>query len=149
MKKKNIKPILLIAFAVIAVYVACMPTGVAVYDLSQSPEPFRCSYFNLVEDVTGSICLPAAALCACITLMTSGLYLAMKKVSMISTVKLLSMAASILAVVPILVKDPAIQLVPNMLLPIAMLAEYAVAYYIGKKEETPAVAPLTGKRKKK
>lgn len=148
MKKKNIKSILLIAFAVIAVYVGCMPTGVAVYDLSQSPEPFRCSYFNLVEGVTGGICLPAAALCACIILLTAGLYLTMKKVGMISAVKILSMASAILAVVPVLMRDPAIQLVPNMLLPIAMLCEYAVAYYMEKKEKKSAAPTLAGKLKK-
>lgn len=146
MKKKNFQPILMIAFAVIAVYIACMPTGVAVYDLAQSPEPFWCAYFNLVENVKGSICLPAAALCACINLMTAGIYLTVKKNNLLSTMKILTMVSAILAVVPILVKDPAIQLVPNMLLPIAMLAEYVVVYYMAKKEEVPAVAPLTGKR---
>ncbi len=148
MNKKNIQPVLMIAFALVAAYTACMPAGVAVYDLAQSPEPFRCTYFNLVEDVQGSISLPVAALCACINLMCAGIYLAVKKTNLLSAMKILSVAAAVLAVVPILVKDPVIQLVPNMLLPIAMLAEYVVVYYMAKKEEVPVVAPLTGNRKK-
>ena len=148
MKKEKLKPILLIVFAVVAAYVACMPTGVAVYDLAQSQEPFRCSYFNLLVDVKTGICLPLAALGACVNLMTAGIYLAVKKPGMVSFVKVLSVVVSILAVVPILVKDPAIQLVPNMLLPIAMIAEYVVAYDLEKKNQVPEAVKLKGTRKK-
>ena len=149
MNKKNLMPILLIAFAVIAVYVACMRGGVAVYDLAQSKEPFYCTYFNLLVDVKGSISLPLAALGACVNLMTAGIYLAVKKSNLLSFMKLASIVTSILAVVPILVKDPVILVVPNMLLPIAMIAEYVVAYYMEKQTAAPEVVKLTGKRKKK
>ena len=149
MKKINWMPILLVVFAVIAVYVACMPTGVAVYDLAQSKEPFHCTYFNLLEGVNFSISLPLAALGASMTLITAGIYLVVKKSNMLSFIKLVSMVSSIMAVVPILVKDPVIMLVPNMLLPIAMIGEYVVAYYLEKKTAAPEVVQLTGKRKKK
>jgi len=148
-KKKNWMPVLLVAFAVIAVYVACMPNGVAVYDLAQSKEPFYCTYFNLLEGVNFSISLPLAALGACMALMTAGIYVVVKKFQMLSFIKLVSMVSSIMAVVPILVKDPVITLVPNMLLPIAMIAEYVVAYTLDKKTAAPDVVELTGKRKKK
>lgn len=149
MNKKNLLPILLIAFAVIAVYVGCMPNGVAVYDLAQSKEPFYCTYFNLLEDVNLSISLPLAALGACLTLMTASIYMVAKKPQMLTFIKLASIASSILAVVPILVKDPVIMLVPNMLLPIAMIGEYAVAYYMAKKSAAPEAVKLSGKHKKK
>lgn len=149
MKKANVKQILLIAFAVIAVYTACMPGSVAVYNLEQSTEPFYCTYFALVEDVTGNICLPAAALCACVTLLLGGIYVTMKKTHLLSTLKIFAMAGAILAVVPILIKDSAIMLVPNMLVPIALLGEYVTAYYLQKQTQKQAVAaPLTGKRRK-
>ena len=146
--KKNWKSILLIAFAIVAVYIACLPSSVAIYDLTQIREPLYCSYFNLVENVVGNICLPVAALCACANLMTAGIYLALKNKFMIPVIKLLSMASALLAVVPVLVKDPAIQLVPNVLLPIAMLAEYAVAACIPQKQTTSVESPLKGKRLK-
>lgn len=149
MKKIKWMPVLLIVFAVIAVYVACMPTGVAVYDLAQSKEPFYCTYFNLIENVNFSIALPLAALGAGMTLMTAGIYLVVKKFNMLSFIKLVSMVTSIMAVVPILVKDPVITLVPNMLLPIAMIGEYVVAYYMEKKTAAPDVVVLTGNKKKK
>lgn len=149
MNKKKWLPVLLVAFAVVAVYVACMPSGVAVYDLAQSKEPFYCTYFNLVEDVNFSISLPLAALGACMSLMTAGIYVVVKKFQMLSFIKLISMVSSIMAVVPILVKDPLIMLVPNMLLPIAMIGEYVVAHYMDKKTAAPEVVVLTGKNKKK
>ena len=148
MKKMNLKPILLIVFAVVATYVACMPQGVAVYDLAQSKEPFHCSYFNLLTDVKAAISLPLAALGACVNLMTASIFLAVRKPKLIAFVKVLSMAVAVLAVVPILVKDPVIQLVPNMLLPIAMIAEYVVAYDLVKQTEIPEPVKLKGKRKK-
>lgn len=141
------KQILLIVFAVIAVYAACMPGSVAVYDLEQSQEPFYCTYFTLVEDVTGNICLPVAALCACVTLLHSGVYLALKKTHLLSPLKIISMGGAILSVVPILIRDSAVQLVPNVLVPIALLAVYVTAFYLQKQKEVNT-APLTGKRKK-
>ena len=146
--KKKLLPVLLIVFAVIAVYVAAMPNGVAVYDLAQSKEAFYCTYFNLLENVNFSISLPLAALGACMNLMTAGIYIVVKKPNMLSAIKLVSIVSSIMAVVPILVKDPVITLVPNMLLPIALLADYVVAYYLEKKTAAPEVVQLTGKRKK-
>ena len=148
MKKINWMPVLLIVFAVIATYVACMPNGVAVYDLAQSKEPFYCSYFNLLEDVNFSVSLPLAALGTCVTLMSAGIYLAVKKVQLLSFMKLISIITSIMAVVPILAKDPVITLVPNMLLPIAMIGEYMVAFSMEKKTSAPEVVKLTGKKKK-
>ena len=146
--KNKLKPILLVVFAVIAVYVAAMPTGVAVYDLEQSKEPFYCTYFNLLEDVNFSISLPLAALGASVNLMSAGIYLVNKKTNLLSFIKLISIVSAILAVVPILVKDPVIMLVPNMLLPIALLSDYVVAYYLEKETAAPEVVQLTGKRKK-
>ena len=149
MKKIKWLPVLLVVFAVIAVYVASMPAGVAVYDLAQSKEPFYCTYFNLLEDVSFSFTLPLAAMGACMTLMTAGIYVVVKKSNMLSFIKLVSLITSILAVVPVLVKDPVILLVPNMLLPIVMIGEYVVAYYMEKKTAAPDVVVLTGKKKKK
>ena len=51
MNKKTVMCVLLVLFAVLAVYVAFMPGSVAVYDLSPAKEPSYCTYFNLVEDV--------------------------------------------------------------------------------------------------
>ncbi len=146
MKKTDVKRILLLAFAAVAVYVCFLPNSVVVYSLAQNVVPAYCSYFTLVEDVAGSICLPAAALCACIVLTLSGIYAVSKKQSLMSAVKIISMAGSILAVVPILLKDGTVQMVPNVLVPIALLAEYVVAYYLGKKTEPEP--SLSGKRLK-
>lgn len=145
MKKANIKQILLIAFGVIAVYTACMPGSVSVYDMTQIKEPFRCTYFTLVEGVTGGFCLPLAGLCSCVTLLMSGICVAAKKQNLLSGIKILSMVGAILAVVPILIMGNQIVLVPNVLLPIALMCEYCVANSMQKKENTPVVE-LKGKR---
>ena len=149
MKKMDWKPVLLVVFAVIAVYVAAMPNGVAVYDLAQSREPFYCTYFNLLEDVNFGISMPIAALGACVNLMSAGIYLARKKTNLLSFMKLISIVSAIMAVVPILVKDPVLTLVPNMLLPMALLADYVVAYDLEKKTAAPEPVELKGKPKNK
>ena len=95
MNKKTIMSVLLVLFAVLAVYVAFMPGSVAVYDLSQAKEPSYCTYFNLVEDVDFSGTLPLAAMGACLTLITAGIYVVVKKFQMLSFIKMVSMAASI------------------------------------------------------
>ena len=145
MNKKTWMPILLVAFAVMAVYVAFMPAGVAVYDLTQAEAPFYCTYFNLVEDVDFSGTLPLAGLGACLTLITAGIYAVAKKTRLLSIIKPVSMASSILAVVPVLVKDPAVLLVPNVLLPIAMIGEYVVAYCLNEKADGYEAVRLSGK----
>ena len=136
MKKLNIQQIILLAFAVAAVYISSMPGSVTVYDLTQIQEPFRCSYFTLVEGVTGSICVPAAGLCACATLLLGGISVALDKKKMLSAVKILAFAGACLAVVPILFRGSQITLVPNALMPIAMLGEYVMANYLQKKEQS-------------
>ena len=148
MKKVNWMPILLIVFAVTATYVACLPNGVAVYDLAQSKEAFYCSYFNLLEDVNFSISLPLAALGACVNLMTASIYVVAKKQKMLSFMQLISMASAVLAVVPILMKDPVIMVVPNVLLPIALFGVCGVAHSLEKKNTPPEAVKLSGKRKK-
>ena len=117
--------------------------------MAQSKEPFYCTYFNLLEDVNFGISLPLAAMGASVTMMTACIYVVIKKSNMLSFIKLVSIVTSIMAVVPILVKDPVLMLVPNMLLPIAMIGEYVVAYYMEKKTAAPDVVVLTGKKKKK
>lgn len=149
MNKKTMMRVLLVLFAVLAVYVAFMPAGVAVYDMTQVKEPSYCSYFNLVEDVNFSGTLPLAALGACLTLICAGIYVAGKKSQLLSFIKLVSMAVSILAVVPVLAKDPETLLVPNVLLPIAMIGEYVVAYYLDKQNAEPEVVQHSGKLKRR
>ena len=149
MNKKTMMSVLLVLFAVLAVYVAFMPTAVAVYDMTQVKEPSYCAYFNLVEDVDFSGTLPLAALGACLTLITAGIYVVVKKFQMLSFIKIVSMAASILAVVPVLAKDPETLLVPNVLLPIAMIGEYVVAYYLDKQTDAPEVVQYAGRLKRK
>lgn len=149
MNKKTMMSVLLVLFAVLAVYVAFMPTAVAVYDMTQMKEPTYGTYFNLVEDVDFSGTLPLAAVGACLVLITAGIYVVVKKFQMLSFIKLVSMVAAILAVVPVLAKDPETLLVPNVLLPIAMLGEYVVAYYLEKKGAQPEVVQHAGKLKRK
>ena len=149
MNKKTMMYVLLVLFAVLAVYVAFMPSGVTVYDMTQMTEPTYCTYFNYMEDVNFSGTLPLAALGACLTLVTAGIYVAIKKFQMLSFIKMVSMVVSILAVVPVLAKDPETLLVPNVLLPIAMLGEYVVAYYLEKKGAQPEVVQHAGKLKRR
>ena len=149
MNKKTMMYVLLVLFAVLAVYVAFLPSGVAVYDMTQVAEPTYCTYFNFMEDVNFSGTLPLAAVGACLTLISAGIFVVLKKVNLLSFIKMVSMAGSILAVVPVLAKDPETLLVPNVLLPMAMIGEYVVAYYLEKQGAEPEVVQHAGKLKRR
>lgn len=151
MKKPDIKQLLFILLPAVAVFVAALPSSVQIFPVNanqaEAVPPFTCSYFALIEDATGAIALPCAGLCAGIALMLAGIWAANKKPGLAAAVKYISMAASILAVVPILLKGTEIMVVPNVLVPIALLAEYGVAHAISKKAPAPEKA-AAGRRLK-
>ena len=140
MKKPDWKTLLPVALAALAVFVAWMPNSVTIHHMPQDGmEPLPsvyCSYFTLLEDVAGAISLPAAALCACICLMLAGIYAVIKKKGLMTAVKWFAVISAILSVILILVmRNSTILIVPNMVVPIAMMVEFAVAHYLTKKAD--------------
>ena len=138
MKKRDWKSILLIVFSACAIVLACMPNSVTVYTALPSGEPViaKCSYLTLVEDVKGAIALPTAVLVAGITLVLSSICVSLKKKKLLPAIKVIALLGAILAVVPILVKTENVTMVPNVLVPICLLAVFFDVYAIaGKKTE--------------
>ena len=138
MKKRDWKSILLIVFSAAAIVLACMPNSVTVYTALPSGEPVtaKCSYLTLVEDVKGSIALPAAVLVAGITLVLASICVSLKKKKLLPAIKVIALLGAILAVVPILVRTENVTMVPNVLVPIFLLAVFFDVYAIlGKNTE--------------
>lgn len=142
MKKPDWKRLLLVALAALAVFICFMPNSVTVYTLPQDGAepvaPVYCAYFTLVEDVDWAISLPFAAVCACVCLMLAGIYAVIKKNGLLTAIKWTAMLSAVLAVVLVLVKNDTVQMVPNMIVPIAMLVQCALAHYLGKSGQSAA-----------
>lgn len=149
MNKPNIKQILFLLLPAVAVFVAAMPSSVQIFpvtaDQAAPVNPFACSYFSLIEDAYGAIALPCAGLCAGITLMLAGIWTVNKKPGLVTAIRCTAMAGAVLSVVPVLLKDTELLIVPNVLVPIALLAEYVAANSVSKKDDTAEKA-MTGRR---
>ena len=138
MKKPDMKHLLLAVMAVVAVFFACIPNAVTVYFRPQEGAepiaPVTGSFFTLFEGVQGATSLPAAGLCACVTLLLVGIYLAIRKTGLLTAVKWLSFASAMLSCVLILIRSEDYFIVPNVMVPIAMMIEYGICIYMTKKQ---------------
>lgn len=136
MKKPDLKHLILVACAALAVFICFLPNSVTVFTLPQENmepvAPAYCSYFTLVEDVQWAVSLPFAAVCACVCLMFAGIYAATKKNGVLTALKWTALAGAMLAVVLVIVKNETVQMVPNMIVPIALMVEFGLAHYFTK-----------------
>jgi len=139
MKKPDLKRLLVVALAALAVFIACMPNSVTVFIMPQEGvepvAPVYCSYFTLLEDITGAVSLPTAGLCACICLMLAGIYAVNKKRGLLTVIKWTAVSGAMLAVALILVRSATTLVVPNVIVPIALMAEFALTHYLSKKTD--------------
>ena len=151
MKKPNWTQILFLLLPAVALFVAAMPTAVRIYpltpDVAENATAVSCSYFTLIEGVTGAIALPLAGLCAGITMMLAGIWLVNHKPGLVKGIVVTSIAGAVLAVVPILVKNTEILILPNVLVPVVLLVVYVMAYAVLKRNKA-ADEPVVGKRLK-
>ena len=130
---------MVVAFAVLAVFIACMPNSVTVFIMPQEGAeplaPVYCSYFTLLEEIAGAVSMPTAGLCACICMMLAGIYAVNKKRGLLTVIKWTAGVGAMLAVVPILMRDTTALVVPNLIVPMALMAEFALTHYLSKKTD--------------
>ena len=146
MKKPDMKRLLLILFAVVAVFFACTPNAVTVFiqpeEGAEAVAPVYCSFFTLIEDVRGAISLPVAALCACINLLLAGIYVVIGKKGLAVSMKWLSLAAAIISCVLILARTEGYVIVPNLLVPVALMCEFVLCTYLTKEPKQEDKKPI-------
>ena len=148
MKKKTIVKSLLILLPVLAVGLATTGDSVMVFDPATGAMEYF-SYFSLLPYGAFQLVTPLAALLAALSGVLAAVYLGMKSKKCLKGVQIVSMAAAIVAVVPILLPGD-VKIVPNVGLPIFMLVQYGVAYYQQKQtEEVKHQEKLPARRIKK
>ena len=147
MKKQALLKAALLLLPALAVGLATTGDSVMVFDtLTGTTEYF--SYFDILPYGPYQTITPLAALLTVVTGILAAIYLAAKKEKLLKAIMIIAMAASIVAVVPILMSGD-VKIVPNVALPLFMLLEYSAAYYHIKQEKPEKhQEKLSGRRKK-
>lgn len=143
MNKKKILPIALVVLPLVSMMIAFLPN--AVKYLYPSGEITYMTYFGMTEGVKTAVCMPAAVIAIGICIFFSMAYSISGKAFWLKAISGPSFAAALLAVMPFLTPDE-IKAVPNVLVPILMMAEWIVAYAMGKNVETTPIAKDKGRR---
>ena len=133
MKKETLLKILLILLPILAVGLATTTDSVLVYDtLAGTTEQY--SYFTLLPVGNFQMITPLAAICSAISGLLGGAYAASKKEGLLKGIVGVSFASATLAALPIMLSAE-VKILPNVGLPIFMVAQLFVAYYILKQPQ--------------
>lgn len=147
MKKQALMKSLLILLPILAVGLATTADSVMVFDPASGITEYY-SYFELLPHGVFQLITPLAAVLCLVAGILAAVYLGKKSQKCLKGVMLLSMAAAIVAALPILLSSD-VKIVPNVGLPIFMLLEYAAAYYQQKQtEENKPQEKLSARRKR-
>jgi len=143
MKKNKLLNVLLILLPVMAIALAFTVDSVTVFDpVTGTTEHY--SYFSLIPRTSMAILPPMAALLCVAAEVLAVIVVVKKKTGCGRWLKWVSFAAAMVAVTPILLRGEELLVVPNVLLPILMLAEYVILYFKAKTQ----TAEQTGKKPK-
>lgn len=130
MNKQKILKLLLIVLPVMAVGLATTVDSVMVFDSSADSIQYY-SYFSLIPGLGVQMVLPLAAILCIVTTVLAVASVALKKKGCVTAVKWTAFAAATAAVVPVLLRGETV-VVPNVLLPVLMVAEFVTAFFLNK-----------------
>ncbi len=132
MNKKRIKTIFLVLLPVLAAGMAVNPGSVMLYDTVQE-KVSSCSYFALLPEGNFQIATVLAGLLTCLSGGLAITYLVGKKDSVAKAIVYIALAGATLAAIPILINSQ-IRVLPNVGVPILLIAQAAVAYFIPERK---------------
>lgn len=130
MNKQKILKLLLIVLPVMAVGLATTVDSVMVFDSNADSIQYY-SYFSLIPGLGVQMVLPLAAILCIVTTVLAVAAVALKKTGCVAAVKWTAFAAATAAVVPVLLRGETV-VVPNVLLPVLMVAEFVTAFFLNK-----------------
>ena len=139
-KKQAMIKSLLILLPVLAVGLATTGDSVMVFDSIAGTTEYY-SYFEVLPVSQYQMLPPLAGTLSVVVGILAAVYLVNKKAGVLKASYVLSLIAAGVAVLPI-VQTGDVRVIPNVGLPILMLAHYALAYYISKNE-----AKFSGEKK--
>ena len=134
MNKKRLKTVFLVLLPVFAVGMAMSANSVMMYDDTQEKVTVS-SYFALLPEGTFRVSTALAGILACLSGGLAITYLLSKKEGVVKAILYTALAGATMAVMPYLIQGD-ILVVPNVGVPILLIAQAAVAYFIPEKKET-------------
>ncbi len=132
MNKKRIKTIFLVLLPILAAGMAVNPGSVMLYDTAQD-KMSACSYFALLPEGTFRLGTVLAGFLTCLSGGLAITYLVGKKDGVAKAIVYISLAGAALASVPILINSQ-IRVLPNVGVPILLIVQAAVAYFIPERK---------------
>lgn len=135
MNKRKFLKLFLILLPVTAGVLATTLDSVMVFDSGTGTLSYY-SYFDLIPGMELALVLPLAAIGCVLCAILAVAALALKREGCVAAVKWLSLASATAAVIPMLYRGEAL-VVPNVLLPLLMLGEFVVAFFLGREKNTP------------
>ena len=147
MKKKILLQSLLVVFPVLAVGLATTMNSVTVFN-SITGETQYYSYFDVLPVTNLQMITPLTALLAALSGVLAAVYMATKRHVLLKGVSYAALASAAAAAIPMLVREE-ILILPNVGLPIFMMVEFCIAYYMGKEDPEKTIKGKNKKLKKK
>ena len=140
MKKRAILQSLLVLFPVLAVGLATTSDSVTVFDTVTGLTTYY-SYFDILPVGNLQLITVATALCSVVSGILAAVYLAKKKESCRKGTGYAAIASATLAAIPVVMRNQ-VMIIPNVALPIFMVLQFGVSYYLRK------AAPVEKQNKK-
>ena len=147
MKKKVILKALLLVFPILAVGLATTVNSVTVFN-TVSGETQYFSYFDVLPIANLQMITPLAALLAALSGIVAAVYMATKRQTLLKAVAYTALASAAVAAIPLVLREEVL-VIPNVGLPIFMMVEYCVGYFLGKEEPEKAVKGKNTRLKKR
>lgn len=130
MKKQTLLKALLILLPILAVGLATTMDSVTVFDSVAGTTEYY-SYFDLIPVESLQMLPPFAATMSLVSGILAAVYLAKKSQKCLKGAGYVAFAAAVAACIPVMIRGEVL-VVPNVGLPIFMIAQYGVAYFLAK-----------------
>lgn len=147
MKKKVLFKSLLIVLPILAVGLATTTNSVTVFNTLTGETQYY-SYFDVLPVTNLQMITPLTALLAALSGILAAVYMATKRHVLLKVVSYASLASAAVAAIPMLVREEFLVL-PNVGLPIFMMVEYFVAYFLSKEDPEKLIKGKNVKLKKR
>ena len=147
MKKKVILKALLLVFPILAVGLATTVNSVTVFN-TVTGETQYFSYFDVLPIANLQMITPLAALLAALSGILAAAHMATKRQSLLKAVAYAALASAAVAAIPMVLREE-ILVIPNVGLPIFMMIQYCIGYFLGKEPPEKEVKVNKAKNAKK
>ncbi len=137
MKKQTILRVLLVLLPVLAVGLATTVDSVMVYDAQAGTTAYY-SYFDVLPVEAFQVVPALAAMLGIVSGVLGAVYMAKRKEALLKAMTAVSFAAATVAVLPIVFRGEVL-VVPNVGVPVFLIGQCLLAYYLLKNPDKEAI----------